>query len=98
MTYPGKLSYKNSPLTVTAVQQLLPGFQLCQTSKKKREGDVDKKVEMHAPVSLTPFSLSRYTSECPSLPKYLLPFPHSLALFSLSCYTSESPSHPFPRT
>ncbi len=75
MTYSGNLSYKNSPPTVTAVQQLLLGFQLCQTQKKKREGDADKKVEVHAPVSLTPISLSRYISECRSLPKYLLPFP-----------------------
>ena len=37
-----------------AVQQLLPGFQLCQTPKKK--GDVAKKVKV-APVAITPFSL-----------------------------------------
>ena len=54
VTYLGKLSYKNSHPSVTTVQQLLPAFQLCQTPKKKREGDVDKKVEVHAPVSPFP--------------------------------------------
>ena len=48
--YLWNLSYKNIRPRVAADQQLLPTFQLYQTPKKKREGVVDKKVEVHAPV------------------------------------------------